>query len=190
MLRILPSIVTCGNLLSGFAALILVERGLLLQAAVCITLAAILDLLDGTIARRCSATGDFGCNLDSLADVISFGAAPAFALYVGVLRDVPPLGIVACAAFLLCGALRLARFPLVKRQDHYLGLPIPPAGLLVVLLAAAGAPPLLALSITLALCALMISEIPFPSPSSFSRRRDDYQHTQDGVESPDTSEGG
>lgn len=163
MLGILPSVLTLGNLVAGFAALPLAAQGLFLEAAFLVALAAGLDLLDGKLARLCSAEGEFGSNLDSLADMVSFGAAPAFALYLSTLQDLPYVGLAVCAGFLICGAARLARFPLVKREDCYLGLPIPPAGLALALLAAAGTPPALALAATLVLGALMVSRIPFPS---------------------------
>lgn len=163
MLGILPSVLTLGNLMAGFAALPLAARGLFLEAAFLVALAAGLDLLDGTLARLCSTEGEFGRNLDSLADVVSFGAAPVFALYLSTLQDLPYVGLAVCAGFLACGAARLARFPLVKQEDCFVGLPIPPAGLALVLLAAIGAPPTLALAATLTLGALMVSRIPFPS---------------------------
>jgi CDP-diacylglycerol--serine O-phosphatidyltransferase len=162
VLAFLPSVLTVGNLAAGFTALPLAARGLFLEAAFLVALAAGLDLLDGPLARLCSAEGEFGRNLDSQADVVSFGAAPACALYLSALQGLPYVGLVACAGFLVCGAARLARFPLVKREDCYLGLPIPPAGLALVLLAA-GPPPPLALLVPLALGALMVSRIPFPS---------------------------
>ena len=163
MLAFLPSVLTIGNLAAGFAALPLAARGFFLEAAFLVALAAGLDLLDGALARLCSAEGEFGGNLDSLSDVVSFGAAPAFALYLSTLQDLPYVGLAVCAVFLACGAARLARFPLVKREDCYVGLPIPPAGLALALIAAAGIPPVGAAATTLALGALMVGRIPFPS---------------------------
>ena len=163
MSAIVPAVLTFGNLAAGFAAIPLAAQGLFVEAAVLVALAAGLDLFDGTLARLFSAEGEFGRNLDSLADVVSFGAAPAFALYLSTLQGLTYAGATVCAVFLACGAARLARFPLVKREDCYLGLPIPPAGLALALLAAAGIPPALALAAALALGALMVSRIPFPS---------------------------
>ena len=163
MRELLPSVLTFGNLAAGFVALYLASEGLFVQAAVLVALAATLDLLDGAVARLLSSEGELGRNLDSLADVVSFGAAPAFALYLNALHGLPYAGLAVSAGFLACGAARLARFPLVKREDCYLGLPIPPAGLALALLAAAGVPPAMALAAALALGALMVSRIPFPS---------------------------
>ena len=171
MLAFLPSVLTVGNLTAGFAALPLAARGLFLEAVFLVALAAGLDLLDGALARLCSAEGEFGGNLDSLADVVSFGAAPAFVLYLSTLQDLTYVGLAVCAGFLACGAARLARFPLIKREGCYLGLPIPPAGLALALIAAAGTPPVVAAAAALALGALMVSRIPFPSVGTMLKAR-------------------
>lgn len=166
MLKALPNIATCGNLISGFLALLMVTQSNYNQAVLLVALAAVFDLLDGAIARKCSTAGDFGCNLDSLADMVSFGLVPAFALYMSQLYTLDVVGIAVCLTFLVCGALRLARFPLVKDPDNFLGLPIPPAGLAVVSLAALAPPLGLSIFSTLALSALMVSRRPFPKLSS------------------------
>lgn len=171
---LLPTAITCANLTAGFVALVLASRGAFAEAAGLVALAALLDLLDGSVARHGAAESGFGENLDSLADVVSFGAAPALALYLGTLRDLGALGLLACAAFLACGALRLARFPLVRHADRYVGLPIPPAGLALALLAAASPAPPVALAAAVVLGALMVSRVPFPNlglPLSGARRR-------------------
>ena len=169
MRSFLPMALTCGNLAAGFVALSLVTQGLFAHAAALVALAATLDLLDGAAARLCSTEGELGSNLDSLADVVSFGAVPALALYLSTLQGLPYAGLAVCTGFLICGATRLARFPLVKREDCYLGLPIPPAGLALALIAATGTPPAPALAATLALGALMVSRIPFPSVGALLR---------------------
>lgn len=171
MLKTLPNIATCGNLISGFLALLMVTQANYEQAVLLVALAAGFDLLDGAIARRCSTSGDFGCNLDSLADLVSFGVVPAFALYMSQLYALDGLGIAVCLIFLLAGAVRLARFPLVKDPDHFLGLPIPPAGLAVASLAVLAPPIGLSLFSVLALAALMVSRRTFPKLSSAGGRR-------------------
>ena len=114
---------------------------------------------------------EFGKNLDSLADVVSFGAAPAFAAYAAVLYTLPVAGIAGCLAFFVCGALRLARFPLVGRPDRFVGLPIPPAGLFISALAALDLPPLLILAALSATSILMVSTVPFPTPATLLGRK-------------------
>lgn len=165
----LPNIITGGNLASGFLALLVLQTNLLLATAL-VVLAAVCDSVDGVAARRTPVRDLFGANLDSLADMVSFGVVPAMALYVATLHTWSILGLAACLGFLLCGAWRLARFALVRNAPCFVGLPIPPAGLVVMLLAAVGSPPDLALLITGALSMLMISELPFPTLSSFVRR--------------------
>jgi len=166
----LPHLATCGNLASGFLALLFAASDAFLQAAAFVLVAAVLDLLDGAIARNGDDKGDqlseFGKNLDSLADVVSFGAVPAFAAYAAVLHALPVAGVAGCLAFFVCGALRLARFPLVGRPDRFVGLPIPPAGLFVAALAALDAPPLLMLAALAATSVLMVSTVPFPTPAA------------------------
>lgn len=166
----LPHFATCGNLSCGFLALLLAASDDFVYAAALVLVAAALDLLDGAIARNGGEEGErlaeFGKNLDSLADVVSFGAVPAFAAYVAVLHGLPVVGIAGCLAFFVCGALRLARFPLVGSQNRFVGLPIPPAGLFVAALAALEPPPLLFLAALAATSVLMVSTVPFPTPAS------------------------
>ncbi len=175
----LPHLTTCGNLSCGFLALLFAASGDFVYAAALVLVAAALDLLDGAIARNESEEGErlaeFGKNLDSLADIVSFGAVPAFAAYVAILNAVPVAGLAGCLAFFVCGALRLARFPLVGSQDRFVGLPIPPAGLFVAALAALEPPPLLFLAALAATSVLMVSTIPFPTPTSiFGPRKSRY----------------
>ncbi len=175
MRRALPHFATCGNLASGFLAVLFAASGDFVLAAASVLSAAVLDLLDGAIARNGCEEGDelseFGKNLDSLADVVSFGAAPAFAAYAAVMHALPVVGIAGCLAFFVCGALRLARFPLVGGPDRFVGLPIPPAGLFVAMLAAGGPPPLPVLATLAATSALMVSTVPFPTPAALFGRK-------------------
>jgi CDP-diacylglycerol--serine O-phosphatidyltransferase len=127
----------------------------------------VFDLFDGAMARRIGADGTFGTNLDSLADLVSFGAAPALALYISSLYALPIVGLVASLLFFLCGAWRLARFSLCKNPLYFLGCPIPTAGVLVALLAALGPHPLLALLATLIFSFLMVGTLPFPTLSGW-----------------------
>jgi CDP-diacylglycerol---serine O-phosphatidyltransferase len=163
----LANLLTSGSLVAGFLALFLIlQTNSLVVAAALVAVAAVCDMLDGHVARRNGGgDDDFGTNLDSLADVVSFGAVPAFALYMGSLYKLSVVGFVACLFFFLCGAWRLARFSLCKNPLYFLGCPIPLAGLLVALLAAFEPPPLLALPIALVLGVLMIGTLPIPTIS-------------------------
>jgi CDP-diacylglycerol---serine O-phosphatidyltransferase len=161
--------ITSASLVVGFLALLAAVEGHLGQAAALVALAGILDLLDGAAARRHGGDREFGTNLDSLVDIVSFGVVPAMALYVGPLRTLPVLGLAGCLCFLVAGAWRLARFPLVKRSDHFVGVPIPVAGVLLMFFLlwepAAG----LTLAVVLVASVLMLSTIPFPTLPAASR---------------------
>jgi CDP-diacylglycerol---serine O-phosphatidyltransferase len=163
------NVITTGCLSAGFAALMLAADGKLGPAAAAVGVAAVLDSIDGIVARRLSVCGPFGCQLDSLADLVAFGAAPALMLHHGALQGVPVLGPGACMAFVLAGAWRLARFPLVADGDRFVGLPIPPAGLIAAA-AALAAPVLLGVAVTFALALLMVSATPFPTLAGLVRR--------------------
>jgi CDP-diacylglycerol---serine O-phosphatidyltransferase len=160
---------TTGSLVAGFVALVVAAEGRLALAAVLIGVAATCDALDGLVARRTKTECLFGCRLDSLADLVSFGAAPAMMLYAGDLRELPVVGLAACVAFFVCGAWRLARFSLVENRDYFVGLAIPPAGVIAVVLALSAAPPLAVAVIATLLALLMISTIHFPTLGRLAR---------------------
>lgn len=128
-LSVLPNICTSLNLFCGYLSIVLTANQEFLAAAWLIVLANIFDILDGRIARLTSVTSRFGAELDSLADLVSFGVAPAFLVYTRYLGDSPILGFVASSMFVLCGALRLARFNVTPPSDRdvFIGLPIPAA---------------------------------------------------------------
>jgi CDP-diacylglycerol--serine O-phosphatidyltransferase len=145
----LPNLLTGGNLFCGFVALTkIVEANVaggdysqIELALGFILLACIFDLLDGRVARMGGVESPFGREFDSLADLISFGVAPAFLVHRVVLRDVfgdhPEWGWFIASIYLLCGAFRLARFNCLAAQStgggskDFLGFPIPPAAGLV-----------------------------------------------------------
>lgn len=157
------SAVTSANLVAGFLALVLAAQGELMWAAVMVGFAAACDSVDGIIARRKRCESVFGSRLDSLADLLSFGAAPALILYSGPLDGIAVAGMGACLAFVLCGAWRLARFSLLENRDHFVGFPIPPAAVIVVALAVTGTPAAIVWLVTAALSALMVSTVAVPT---------------------------
>jgi CDP-diacylglycerol--serine O-phosphatidyltransferase len=145
-IHFLPNLMTTGNLVCGFVALSkIVEPNIGQQdikLALCfILLACIFDLLDGRLARMGGEESEFGREFDSLADLISFGAAPAFLIHRVVLRQVfsdhPEIGWFVASIYLICGALRLARFNCLAAMaggggsKEFLGFPIPAAAGLV-----------------------------------------------------------
>ena len=157
----LPIFITCGNLAAGFLAVLLAVQGSFVRSTVLVLFAAVLDLLDGAVARNSASESEFGGNLDSLADLVSFGIAPAVALYLALLHTWPVAGAAACLLYVVCGALRLARFPLVKSPEYFIGLPIPPAGVALSGLAALDFPRAFVMVSVLLLSALVVSKVPF-----------------------------
>jgi CDP-diacylglycerol--serine O-phosphatidyltransferase len=145
----LPNLLTAGNLFCGFVALTkIVEAdpmgdnyvGQINFALIFILLACVCDLFDGRVARWGGAESPFGREFDSLADLISFGVAPAFLVHRIVLRDVfvqhPELGWFIASIYLICGAFRLARFNVLSTYatsggKDFVGFPIPSAAALV-----------------------------------------------------------
>jgi CDP-diacylglycerol--serine O-phosphatidyltransferase len=133
---ILPNLFTTGNLFCGFWAIISVFQERFFYAAIAILLAAIFDLLDGKIARLSGATSKFGVQYDSLADLISFGIAPALLAFTWALRPYGRFGWLAAFLFVACGALRLARFNVQSSSGEvkfFKGLPIPAAAMMIAL---------------------------------------------------------
>lgn len=126
-LSILPNACTSMNLVCGYLALVMTSQGEFLAAGWLIMLANIFDILDGRLARLTSVESRFGAELDSLADLVSFGVAPAFLVYTRYLEHDRIYGLVVTAIFVLCGALRLARFNVTphSKKDVFEGLPIP-----------------------------------------------------------------
>ena len=154
---LLPNLMTAGNLFCGFAAVLKIIEGALLNnggesaihsyhtALAFILGACVFDLLDGRVARLGGYESPFGREFDSLADVVSFGLAPALLVYQIVLKDFHKTGWVIAFVYLLCGTLRLARFNCIAASVHeshptsdarehskeFIGFPIPAAAGLI-----------------------------------------------------------
>jgi CDP-diacylglycerol--serine O-phosphatidyltransferase len=129
-LFILPTLFTVGNLFCGYLSVWCSIRGTFDTAAILIIAAAVLDLLDGRIARLTNTASRFGEEYDSLADLVSFGVAPAVLAYSWGLADFHRLGWMASFLFVVCGSMRLARFNIQTRvtdKKYFIGLPIPAA---------------------------------------------------------------
>lgn len=133
---ILPNLFTTGNLFCGFWAIISVFQEKFFFAAIAILLASVFDVLDGKVARLSGATSKFGVQYDSLSDLISFGVAPALLAYSWALRPYGRFGWLAAFLFVVCGALRLARFNVMSSAGevkYFKGLPIPAAASMIAL---------------------------------------------------------
>ncbi|SME87749.1 CDP-diacylglycerol--serine O-phosphatidyltransferase [Pseudobacteriovorax antillogorgiicola] len=128
---ILPNLFTTGNLFFGFFAIIKCLQEDFMWASGAILLAAVFDMLDGRVARLTGGTSEFGVQYDSLCDLVSFGVAPAFIMYMAGLDGLGRLGWIICFMFMACGALRLARFnvqsSIGQASGDFVGLPIPMA---------------------------------------------------------------
>ncbi|UOF89341.1 CDP-diacylglycerol--serine O-phosphatidyltransferase [Fodinisporobacter ferrooxydans] len=129
MIRSIPHLFTLGNLVCGVFAITFTMNNLYVSAAVLILFAVICDYFDGKIARRLKLNSEFGVELDSLADLVSFGVAPALIIHTqngpGILTTL------ALILFPVCGALRLARFNTKPTHGYFEGIPITFAGTVI-----------------------------------------------------------
>jgi CDP-diacylglycerol--serine O-phosphatidyltransferase len=125
---ILPNLFTSMNLFCGYYSVLASVQLRFIEAAIAILIGAVFDLLDGKIARATNTTSKFGLEYDSLADLITFGLAPALLMVLWVLEPMGRAGWLAGFLFMACGALRLARFNTsASSSSDFEGLPIPAA---------------------------------------------------------------
>lgn len=130
----LPNMITLAALFGGFYAIVMAMNGRFDLATLGIFAAMVLDSLDGRVARMTHTQSAFGEQMDSLSDMVSFGAAPGLVAYVWVLKDVGRWGWIAAFVYCACAALRLARFNVntgVVDKRYFQGLPSPAAAALV-----------------------------------------------------------
>ncbi|MEN6347856.1 MAG: CDP-diacylglycerol--serine O-phosphatidyltransferase [Syntrophomonas sp.] len=156
---------TLMNLVFGFLAIISVQNKDYHWAAIFIICAVVMDGMDGKIARRLGSTSDLGKELDSLCDLVSFGVAPAALLYAQVIAsDYHLIGLLSVLFFVVCGALRLARFNVLNIHEYFVGVPITIAGgiLGIVSLLAFKTSSMVILVLILFLSFMMISNIRIP----------------------------
>jgi CDP-diacylglycerol--serine O-phosphatidyltransferase len=131
---ILPNLFTLAALFGGFYAIVMAMNGRFDQAAIGVFCAMILDSLDGRVARMTNTQSAFGEQMDSLSDMVSFGAAPALIAYVWALTSLGRWGWIGAFVYCACAALRLARFNVntaVVDKRFFQGLPSPAAAALV-----------------------------------------------------------
>jgi CDP-diacylglycerol---serine O-phosphatidyltransferase len=177
---LLPVTITSLGLLSGFYSIVSSINGHFEVAAVMIAVAFVCDGLDGRVARASRTSSEFGVEYDSLSDVVAFGVAPACLAYNWALKPLNGIGIVIAGMFVVCGALRLARFNIqtdTVDKSRFVGLPIPGAAAMIAGTALAysyfelASPRALSVAmapITLVLGLLMISRVPYPSFKTMS----------------------
>lgn len=131
---LIPNLITTGSLFAGFYAIVASINGRFEAAALAILVALVLDGLDGRLARLTQTTSGFGLQYDSLSDLVAFGVAPAILVYLWALKEFGRFGWVAAFLFVVCGALRLARFNVQSGSmdpRYFNGLPIPAAATFV-----------------------------------------------------------
>lgn len=156
----IPNLFTLSNLGSGVVALVFIMNGMPQVVLFFMLLSAVFDYFDGKMARKFKVSGEFGAELDSLADVVSFGVVPALALFEAVPHSF--IAKLALVFFPMAGALRLARFNINPTTGYFEGLPIPAAGIILGILLRI--PELYGLSpwLALLLAWLMVSKIRVP----------------------------
>jgi CDP-diacylglycerol--serine O-phosphatidyltransferase len=180
-LFVLPTLFTVGNLFCGYLSIWSSIRGTFDLSAYLIIAAGILDALDGRIARMTHSTSAFGEQYDSMADLVSFGVAPAVLAYSWGLADFHRLGWMVSFLFVVCGSMRLARFNIqahVVDKRYFVGLPIPAAAGTVAVVVLATPERLVSrvwmaglLGLTIVLSYLMISTIRYRSFKDLDLRR-------------------
>ncbi len=169
----LPNTFTALNMACGFTAILHGFNGEFYKACMFIVLGAIFDSVDGRIARLTNTQSSFGEQFDSMSDLVSFGVSPAIVYYFRFLNNSGRIGMIAAFFFVLCGALRLARFNAnidKVKSDYFQGLPIPGGATATIslILISLNFPEvenfkILTLGYIFFYSALMISNIPFPS---------------------------
>lgn len=186
---LVPSLLTAGALFSGFYAIVYTLRSLLLgrdefhAAVIAIIVATFLDSMDGRMARLMKAESEFGVQFDSIADMVSFGVAPAVLVYAFSLVHLDKLGWMGAFLYLICAAVRLARFNVISTQvgasrKYFKGLPSPVAAggtalslLMMSRVAQGNLLHMVMLIITAILSLLMISNVRFRSFKDLSLGR-------------------
>ncbi|MBI1860678.1 MAG: CDP-diacylglycerol--serine O-phosphatidyltransferase [Deltaproteobacteria bacterium] len=170
---------TTGNLFCGFYSIVHTYNHDFERASWAIIFAGIFDVLDGRVARITKSQSNFGMEYDSIADVVSFGIAPALLAYVGFLESYGQLGWAGAFFFAACGALRLARFNTIADEmpkSYFVGLPIPAAAYLIAASVIAYHsfhffyPSLVMLFLVFALGLLMVSVVRYRSFKDFDLR--------------------
>lgn len=186
--KLIPNIITVLAICAGLTGIRLAFEGRFELSVAMVLLAAFLDGIDGRIARLIKGETRFGAEMDSLADIVNFGVAPALVLYAYVLHDIKTLGWVAAVAYVIACALRLARFNVMNigvqnvgwRRNYFVGVPAPMGAALVFLpfylgIADRGSDQFAAVASSLFMlfiAFLLVSRLPVWSGKSFAFKKD------------------
>lgn len=185
LVQLLPNLVTLLGLCAGLTSIRYVLQDSYQIAAALLVVAAIMDGIDGLLARKLNAASSFGAELDSLSDFVCFGVAPGIFIYHFALQTLPGLGWLLVLVYVICACLRLARFnvnrdaPSPPGRAHFVGVPAPAGAMLALLpvyLSLAGWVDMRGWPIAVALYVgmvglLMISRLPTPSPKGLAVQR-------------------
>lgn len=162
--KFIPSLISIGNLVSGFISLVFTMNGEFIKAALMIILSMLLDGIDGLIARKLKLQSKIGKEIDSLSDLISFGIAPALLIYSLHFSQREIIGLIVVIPYIICAALRLAKFNLQPSKNYFLGLPTTIAGSFVasLIICSFNLSSLLISIVIIILAYLMVSSIHYP----------------------------
>ncbi|OLP58566.1 CDP-diacylglycerol--serine O-phosphatidyltransferase [Xaviernesmea oryzae] len=186
---LVPNLITVLAICAGLTGVRMAFDGRFEVAVAMVLIAAFLDGIDGRVARLLKATSKFGVQMDSLADIVNFGVAPAFVLFAFVLDQAPSIGWIAALIYVIAAGLRLARFNVMADRDikapwqseYFVGVPAPAGAMLVLLpvyLGLLGLEPsrpfaLAAAAYTVLIGFLLVSRVPVWSGKSENRVRRD-----------------
>ena len=166
--KAIPNALTLGNLYCGFLSIGFAANGQYKNAAILILIGMMLDSMDGRMARMLNVDSSLGKELDSLADIVTFGVAPSFLVYYTYFYQFELLGLIVAGLFPLFGAFRLARFNISSTKtslNYFVGVPITAAGGILAILTLFGdkIPHIVTSVVFTAMCFLMVSKIRIPS---------------------------
>ncbi|WNF38975.1 CDP-diacylglycerol--serine O-phosphatidyltransferase [Bacillaceae bacterium IKA-2] len=166
--KMIPNMLTLGNLYCGFLSIGFAADGQYKNAAILILIGMMLDSMDGRVARMLKVDSALGTQLDSLADIVTFGVAPSFLVYYTYFYQFGIIGFAVAGLFPLFGAYRLARFntgAIIASSNYFVGVPITAAGGILALLTLFGdsIPNIITTVIFTGMCFLMVSKIRIPS---------------------------
>ncbi|PES90370.1 CDP-diacylglycerol--serine O-phosphatidyltransferase [Bacillus cereus] len=158
----IPNMMTIANFICGILAIYSVLASDMYGAVMFIITGMVFDLFDGMVARKLGSVSEIGGELDSFADLVTFGVAPSILAYTVVLKDLQSIGMICALAYSVCGMLRLARFNTQQSKlPTFIGMPIPFAAMCLLILCFLKNPVSVAFG-TCILAYLMVSKIKFP----------------------------
>ncbi len=179
---VVPTLFTVLNMFCGLLSIVQSSEGKFVEASYFIILAGVFDALDGVMARLTKSSSQFGVEIDSLSDIVSFGAAPAFLVYKIHLFHYNEWGLIISSLLMIMGGIRLARFNVQLvgfDKDYFTGLPIPSSAFAIVSFILTfnvdgnrleGIPALMLAPLSIAMSLIMVSKIKYDTLPKFSAK--------------------